>query len=196
MDKPYLFGRDATGNQLFPDVIVDIKSPVIFRGRQVTEHQLGCFRIRIFFPDTVHVVHTGIHLAVGIIRQHGINHSLVKGKFSPIVGNLEHVVNIRLHKPCTDFFCSFGKGSDQFRLDFTWLGLDVVVLDRRNRELQHIGGLNIRHLPEHQHQLRQVEKLGKAGFRPVIGSLRSQLQSGDCLTKGGCPAVKMLQSIP
>ena len=34
-----------------------------------------------------------------------------------------------------------------------------------------IGGFNVRHLFEQVHQLREIEKLGEAGARPVAGDV-------------------------
>ena len=51
---------------------------------------------------------------------------------------------------------------------------DVVVFHFRGGQVQLVGGLDVRHLFEQVHQLRQVEKLGESGARPIAGSLRGQ----------------------
>ena len=57
-----------------------------------------------------------------------------------------------------------------------------------------VGGLDVRHLLEHTHQLREVEELGKARPRPVAGAFRGKLDGGGSLAKGGGPLVEMGQS--
>ncbi|MPN61187.1 hypothetical protein SDC9_208921 [bioreactor metagenome] len=65
----------------------------------------------------------------------------------------------------------------------------------RHRQLQHIRRLNVRHIFEHGHQLRQIVKLGEPGLGTVAGSLRRQLNGGDGFTVVRRPAVKMLQAL-
>ena len=71
------------------------------------------------------------------------------------------------------------------------LSHDVVVLHLRGGQVQLIGGLDVGHLFEQVHQLRQVEKLAESCSCPVAGALRGQLQRRHSLAEAGCPAVKM-----
>ena len=129
MDKPYLLGRNATGNQLLPNIIIDIECAVILRGGQVAENKLSSLCVGVFLPDTVHIVDTGVDLAVWVIGQHRVNHSLVEGKFTPVIRDFEHIVDVRLDKPCPHFFSSLCKPCHHIGLDFTRLGLDIVIID-------------------------------------------------------------------
>ena len=54
-----------------------------------------------------------------------------------------------------------------------------------------IGGFNVRHLFEQVHQLREIEKLGEAGARPVAGAFRCQLQRRDGFSEAAGPAVEV-----
>ena len=136
MDKSYLLRRNTTGYQFLPHIVVDIESTIIFRGGgQVAEHKLCRFGIGVFLPDTVHIIHTGIDFTVWVIWQHGVNHSLGKSQFSSVIGYLEHIVNVRLDKPCPDFLSPLRKGSYHFGLYLTRLSLNIVVIDRWHREL-------------------------------------------------------------
>ena len=135
MDKPYLLGRNATGDELFPNIIIDIKCAVILRGRQVAKYELRCPCVGVFLPDTVHIVDTGVDLTVWVIGQHRVNHSLVKSKFTPVIRDFEHIVDVRLNKPCPDFLGSLGKGSHHFGLYLARLGLYIVVIDLWYEEL-------------------------------------------------------------
>ena len=62
----------------------------------------------------------------------------------------------------------------------------------RHGELEHIRCLNIRHIFEKAHQLRQVVKFSKARLGTVAGSLRGQLDSGDGFPVVGRPAIEVL----
>ena len=54
-----------------------------------------------------------------------------------------------------------------------------------------IGGFNVRHLFEQVHQLREIEKLGEAGARPVAGAFRCQFQGRDGFSETAGPAVEV-----
>ena len=51
---------------------------------------------------------------------------------------------------------------------------DVVVVCLRHRQVQHIRRLDVRHIFEYAHQLRQVIKLGKPRLGPVTGALGNE----------------------
>ena len=90
-----------------------------------------------------------------------------------------------------DLAGAFGQLLYHGLLDQGGLGGDGVVLHLRGGQVKLIGGLDVRNFLEHVHQLRKVEKLGKAGPGPVAGPLRGQLQSRDRLPEPGGPAVKV-----
>ena len=82
----------------------------------------------------MHIVDTGVDLAFWVVRQHRVNHSLVKGKFSSVIGHFQHIIDLRLNKPCPYLFCPLSKRSYHFYLYLTWLGLDIVIVDLWHRE--------------------------------------------------------------
>ena len=143
MDKSYLLRRNTTGYQFLPHIVVDIESTVIFRSRKVAEHKLCRFGIGVFLPDTVHIIHAGVDLAVFKVWQHRVDKPLVKCQLAPIICDFQHIVDIRLYKSVTDFLGSLCEGSNHFRLDFARSDLDIAVVDLWHGELQHISGLNI-----------------------------------------------------
>ena len=96
---------------------------------------MGGFRVGVSLPDAVHIIHAGVDLAVGVVWQHGVYHPLVECQLAPVIGDFEHVVDVRLDLPCPYFLGSFGKPRHHFRLDFARLGLDVVVVYFRYGEL-------------------------------------------------------------
>ena len=62
----------------------------------------------------------------------------------------------------------------------------------RHGELEHIRRLNVRHIFENGHQLRQVIKLGEPRLGPVASALRGQLDGGDGLAVVRRPAIEVL----
>ena len=65
----------------------------------------------------------------------------------------------------------------------------------RHGELEHIRRLDVRHIFEYAHQLRQVIKLGKPCFGAVASALWGQLNGGDGLAVVRRPCVKVLQAL-
>ena len=135
MNKPYLLGRDTTGNQLLTHIVIDIESAVILRGGEVAKHKLRSFCVGVILPDAVHIVDAGADLAVWVIRQHRVNHSLVESQLAPVIRDFEHIINVRLYKSRPDFLSPFCKRSYHFALYLARLGLDIVVIDLRHGEL-------------------------------------------------------------
>ena len=134
MDKPYLLGRDTTGNQLLTHIVINIESAVILRGGKVAEYKLCSFCVGVILPDTIHIVDAGVDLAIRVIRQHRVNHSLVESQLASVIRDFEHIINVRLYKPCPDFLSSACKSSYHFGLYLARLGLDIVVIYFRHGE--------------------------------------------------------------
>ena len=89
---------------------------------------------------------------------------------------------------------SFRQRCHHFFLDFGRLYHHRFKVCLRNRQIQLVAGLDIRHFLEHGHKLRQVKELREACPRPIAGSLRSQFNSRRGFPEGGCPAVKVRQA--
>ena len=68
MDKGNFFSWHTVSNQLSFDIIIDIEGSIIFWCAEVAEHQLGQFVSLTVLPDTQDISHTGIELAVRVIR--------------------------------------------------------------------------------------------------------------------------------
>ena len=69
MDKSDLFRGDALGDQLGSYIVIDVKFAIPLRRRQVAEYQLRTTDFLAFPPDLEKIFHTGIYLAVWIVRQ-------------------------------------------------------------------------------------------------------------------------------
>ena len=102
MDKSNFFCRNPPCNQLRLDVVIDIKRTVIFWGAHITEQELRQTAFLSFLPYPEHISHTGIELAVRIVRQKRIHQPLVKPDFSAIRSNFEHIVLGRINLPAVD----------------------------------------------------------------------------------------------
>ena len=219
MDERNLFRRHTFRNELLPDVVINrkgrpglrlrcrflqsVKQRIVqlfrrlFRrtgllGRgNIAEHQLGQL-IRLSVPPDLHdIVHALVDFSPRLVRQQLVDDSLVQPQLAAIPGDLEHIVNGWVHRAAVYQRRALRKGLHHFPLVFRRLGHDVVVLHLRGGQVQLVGGLDVRHLFEQVHQLRQVEKLGETGARPVAGSLRGQFQRGAGLPKPRRPAVEV-----
>ena len=162
-----------------------------FRGGQIAEHELGQLVRLPVLPDAVDVVHAAIDLAVRVVRQVGVDDALVKPQLAPVRGDLEHIVRAGVNKlgvyPC----CTFGQLLHHLLLYLRGLRHLVVIDGRGCRQVELVGGLDIRRLLEQSHELRQIKELGKARPRPVPRTLGSQLDGGLRLPEGGSPAVEV-----
>ena len=169
----YLFGRPGLG-----------------RG-DVAEHQLGQL-VGLAVPPNLHdIVHALIDLGARLIRQQLVDDPLVQPQLAPVAGDLEHIVLGRVHRAAVYQGSAFRERLHHFLLLFGGLGHDVVIFYLRGGKMELVGGLDVCHLFEQVHQLRQVEELGEAGPRPVAGPFRGKLQSGHCLPEAAGPAVKV-----
>ena len=67
-----------------------------------------------------------------------------------------------------------------------------MVMGLRDRQLQHIRCLDVRHILEQAHQLRQVVEPGKAGLGPVSRAFRGKLNGRDGFAVVCRPGVEVL----
>ena len=72
----------------------------------------------------------------------------------------------------TDFLCPFRQPPYHLLLKLRGLDYFRVEVGLGHGEFEHIRCLDVSHLLESSHQLRQVIKLGKPGFSTVAGALR------------------------
>ena len=105
--------------------------------------------------------------------------------------NLEHIVLGGINRAAVYLGRTFREDLHHFFLVFRGLGHNVVVFHLRGGQIQLIGGLDVRHLFEQVHQLREVEELAESRSCPIAGALRGQLQRRCRFTKARRPAVKM-----
>ena len=89
--------------------------------------------------------------------------------------NLHDVdIHRRVHTASVYFGSALRESLHHFLLMFGRLRHDVVVFHLRGGQVQLVGSLDVRHFFEQVHQLRQVEKLGESGARPIAGSLGNE----------------------
>ena len=218
MDKGNLIGGHSLGDELLPDVLVDGKDRLRFvqrhsllqrmkrgvvqclsclfgRGRlgrgNVAEYQLGQLVGLAVPPDLHDVCNTLVDLGAGFVRQRLIDNALVQTQLAAIAGDLEHIILGGVHSAAVYQRGALGQRLHHFLLLFGGLGHNVVVFHLRGGQIQLIGGLNVSNFAEQVHQLREIEKLGEAGARPVASAFRCQLQRRRRFTKARRPAVKV-----
>ena len=167
----------------------------MWRG-QVAEAELGPFVIHGPLPDLKDVPGADGSFAFHCVRQHIVHEPLIQGQLSTVAGDTEHVVLLGVHLFVPHRIRPGGQLLHHVRLYLGRFHLLHMKFRLRNRQFQHIGGLNIRHLPEHVDQLRKVVEPGEPGLGPVTGALRGQLDGRDSLSKVGGPGIKLADSIP
>ena len=166
-----------------------------FRGGQIAEHELGQPVRLPVLPDAVDVVHAAIDLAVRVVRQVGVDDALVKPLLASVRGDLEHIVGACVHDTRMNFCGALGQLLHHLLLYLRGLRHLVVIDGRGRRQVELVGGLDIRRLLEQGHELRQIKELGKARPRPVARTLGGQLDGGLRLSEGGSPAVEVGKSL-
>lgn len=118
MDIGYFFGWYPFGNQLIPQVIIDIlkfrhlvaallvwdhfNGPVLARGGEVAEYHLCGTLVRCALPYIKHIPNTGVDFAGVAVREQGVEEPLVQGQLAPVVGDKQHIVLGAVHHPIAD----------------------------------------------------------------------------------------------
>ena len=146
-------------------------------------------------PDLKHIFGALGGFAVGIAGKHGVDQPLIQRQLAAIVGDEQHIVHAAVHLAVADFLSALCQRRHDLFLILGGFQGDVVVMRLRHRQLEHIRRLDVRHIFEYAHQLRQVIKLGEAGLGPVAGTLRGQLNGGDGLAVVRRPAIEVLQAL-
>ena len=167
VDELDLVFRHTGGDQLFANIVIDVKISIVFGRRKVAEQKLGQLLVFALLPDLQHVLHGDIQLAVGVVRQHGVHQAHVQADLSAIVGDAEHIVHRRIHRAGVNLGGTFAQFLYHLLLEVGRLCHHGLKLCFRHRQMQLVGGFDVRNLLEHGHQLRQVEELGKSRPRPI-----------------------------
>ena len=85
--------------------------------------------------------------------------------------DLEHIVRAGVNKLCVYPCGALGQLLHHLLLYLRGLRHLVVIDGRGRRQVELVGGLDIRRLLEQGHELRQIKELGKARPRPVARTL-------------------------
>ena len=195
MDEGDLVFGNTQFQQLRANVIIDAEGAVILRCAEVAKDHLCGTLVHGALPDLKHIFRALGGFAVGIAGKHGIDKPLIQRQLSAIVGDEQHIVHTAVHLAVADFFSTLRQRRHDLFLILGGFQGDVVVMRLRHGQLEHIRRLDVRHIFEYAHQLRQVIKLGEARLGPVAGSLRGQLDGGDGLAVVRRPCVKVLQAL-
>ena len=192
VDEGDLVFGNTQFQQFCVNIIINTESAVILWGGQVAEDHLRGALASGALPDLKHIFRALGGFAVGIAGKHGVDQPLIQRQLAAIVGNHQHIVHAAVHLTVADFFSTLRQRCHDLFLILRWLQGDVAVMRLRHGQLEHIRRLDVRHIFEYAHQLRQVIKLGEARLGPVAGSLRGQLDGGDGLAVVCRPCVKVL----
>ena len=173
MDKLHFLLGDTARHQLVPNVVVHVKS-ICAGCAQIAENHLRGALGLCSFPNGKDPFHAGIRLTVGVIGQQGIHQALIQCQLAAIVRDAQHVVLIRGNQTIAHRLCTLTQRRHHLALQLAGWQLHnrrLAARDFRDRQLQHIGGLNVGTLFEHIHKLGQIVKLCKPCFGTVAVSL-------------------------
>ena len=165
-----------------------------FRGGQVAENELGQLVRLPVLPNAEHVFHAHIDLTGRIVGEKRVNQPLIEAEFPCVIGDCKHIVNFGVHLSCVNGGGAVRQLLDQLLLFLRGQGLFRMIFYLRHGEMELIGGLDVGGLPEHGHQLRQIVESGKACPGTVF-ALRGQFHLCYCLSKNGCPTIKVCQAV-
>ena len=84
MDKCDFFLRYTGLDKFSADILIDIEGSIVLRCAEVAEQQLGQLIRLSFLINPKHIPHTGVELAVGVIRQKRIHQPLIQSQLSAI----------------------------------------------------------------------------------------------------------------
>lgn len=160
-----------------------------WRGRK---NHLGGALASGALPDLKDIFRALGGFAIGVTGEHWIDKPLIQRQLAAIVGDEQHIVHAAVHLAVADFLSALRQRRHDLFLILRWLQGDVVVMRLRHGELEHIRRLDVRHIFEYAHQLRQVIKLGKARLGAVAGALWGQLDGGDGFPVVRRPCVEVL----
>ena len=192
VDEGDLVFGNTQFQQFRVNIIINAEGAVILWGGQVAKNHLGGTLVRGALPDLKHIFRALGGFAVGIAGKHGVDQPLIQRQLAAIVGDEQHIVHAAVHLAVADFLSALRQRRHDLFLILRWLQGDVVVMRFRHGELEHIRRLNVRHIFEYAHQLRQVIKLGEARLGVIAGAFRGQLNGGDGLAVVRRPAIEVL----
>ena len=192
MDEGDLVFGNAQFQQFRANIIINAECAVILRCAEVAKDHLGGALVCGAPPDLKHILRALGGFAVGIAGQHGVDEPLIQRQLAAIIGDKQHIVHAAVHLPVADLLGALRQRRHDLFLILGGFQGDVVVMRLRHGQLEHIRRLNVRHIFEYAHQLRQVIKLGEARLGPVAGSLRGQLDCGDGFPVVCRPCVEVL----
>ena len=192
VDEGDLVFGNTQFQQLRVNIIINAESAVILGCTKVAKNHLRGALASSALPDLKHIFGALGGFAVGVTGEHGVDQPLIQRQLAAIVGDEQHIVHAAVHLAVADFLSALRQRRHDLFLILRWLQGDIVVMRLRHGELEHIRRLNVRHIFENGHQLRQVIKLGKPRLGPVTGALGRQLDGGDSLAVVRRPAIEVL----
>ena len=135
MDEGDLFCRDAHGDQLRSQVIVDIELAIVMRCREVTKNHLGGFSLHCALPNLIDIGSAGGNLACFAVREHITHKALIQSQLSAVIGDEQHIIGAGVHHLIANTLGSFGEGRDHLLLMLRRFQHHMVVMGFGNRKL-------------------------------------------------------------
>ena len=194
MNERDFAGGDASSEQLRTNIVVDIESFRIGRGK-VAKDELSRTLILSRVPNLDDAGDGKINLGLLVRHGAGIDEPHVERSFSTFARDLQHVVHRRVNALLFQPFSSFRQSSDerfQFRTCGRCCNRGSSVFQRRPREVEHICRLDVGHGTEYGKQFGKVDEFGEARVHPVSRSIRGKFERCHCLSEVRSPRIKVL----
>ena len=166
VDEGDLIFGNAQFQQLCANIIINAEGAVILWGGQVAKNHLRGALVGGAPPDLKHIFRALGRFTVGIAGEHGVDEPLIQRQLAAIVGDEQHIVHTAVHLAVADFFSTLRQRCHDLFLILRRFQGDVVVMRLRHGQLQHIRRLDVCHIFEYAHQLRQVKEFRKSGAGP------------------------------
>ena len=164
-----LLGRNAGSDEFFDDVLVGRVTPFRRIDAHVGEYHLRTAFVFASLPDGSDVFDEAVDLGFREILCRGGKHPGVGGEFAAVGGDIQRVIDTRVHllrpQPVVAFhqlllegilFIGHRAGNDD----------RLAALQAGPWQVEHFGRLHIGESPEHLLEFRQVGEAGEAAAWP------------------------------
>ena len=102
MDISDFLGRDAFGDELVADVVIDVEL-VGIRSGEVAKDELCRAPVPPFFPTAVNILDRTAYLGVAMNLGKRVNEAHIERRLPAVAGDLQHVVHLGINPAVLEF---------------------------------------------------------------------------------------------
>ena len=147
-------------------------------------------------PDFKNPVRRQIDFAFGLIFCVRVQHAQIQSGLPSLGSDFEHIIVLGRNSSAAD---GFGAGDQpfhnllQFRRGWRANNYRLAGLHFRDGQFQRVGGLDVRDLAKHLHQLRHIDKAREARVEPVACAVRRKFHCRHRLAERRRPGIEVMQ---